>query len=192
MNEKPKLDTYSDKELVAAALAGDNACFGALVERYWQIAVALAASRIEDCTEAEDVAQDSFIRAYRYLHKLKEPGRFAGWLSKIVIQECANRIRRDRGVRLVSFKDVSQIETAMVTANPGLTAMQKQFVRGAVARLAEKYRTIIVMRFIGGLNAREIANQLGKRPGTVRVWLHRAYKILRKSLEPIAEEVQSL
>ena len=80
----------------------------------------------------------------------------------------------------------------MVTANPGLTAMQKQFVRGAVARLAEKYRTIIVMRFIGGLNAREIANQLGKRPGTVRVWLHRAYKILRKSLEPIAEEVQSL
>ena len=46
MNEKPKLDTYSDKELVAAALAGDNACFGALVERYWQIAVALAASRI--------------------------------------------------------------------------------------------------------------------------------------------------
>jgi RNA polymerase sigma-70 factor (ECF subfamily) len=192
MNEKPELGAYSDRQLVAQAMRGDNACFGALVERYWAMAVALAAGRIEDHSEAEDVAQDSFVRAYCHLHKLRQPGRFGGWLSKIVAQECTNRIRKRGRVKLACGGEVSRLEAVAITANPGLTALQKQFIRRAVAQLAEKYRTIIVMRFIGGLNARDIADQLGKRPGTVRVWLHRAYKMLRKSLEPIAEEVNSL
>lgn len=192
MDQERKLNRYSDKQLVAQAMRGDNVCFGVLVERYWAMAVALAASRIEDHSEAEDVAQDSFIRAYCYLHKLRRPGRFGGWLSKIIAQECTNRIRKRRRVKLACAGELSRLEAVAMTANPGLTALQKQFIRKAVAQLTEKYRTIIVMRFIGGLNAREIADQLGKRPGTVRVWLHRAYKILRESLEPIAEEVQSL
>jgi len=60
-----------------------------------------------------------------------------------------------------------------------------------VSRLPEKTRNVVLMRFVGGFSAVQIARQLGQKPGTVRVWLHRAYNILRKDLAPLLEEVQS-
>jgi RNA polymerase sigma factor (sigma-70 family) len=78
---------------------------------------------------------------------------------------------------------------APVTGNPGLTDEHRLFVRNAVGRLKEKYQTVVVMRFVGGLNASEIALQLNQKPGTVRVWLHRAYAMLRESLAPLVQEV---
>ena len=82
-------------------------------------------------------------------------------------------------------------EISAVTANPGLTQNQIQFVRQTVRRLPEKFRTLIIMRFVAGLSTVNIAEQLGKRPGTIRVRLHRAYKLLRKDLAPLLEEVES-
>ena len=82
-------------------------------------------------------------------------------------------------------------EQPAMTANPGLTKNQIHFVRQTVRRLPEKFRTMIVMRFVADLSTVQIAEQLGKRPGTVRVWLHRAYKLLRKDLAPLLEEIES-
>ena len=75
------------------------------------------------------------------------------------------------------------------TTNPSLSQSQIYFIRQAVRQLPEKFRSLIIMRFVAGLSAVQIAEQIGKRPGTVRVWLHRAYKILRKDLAPLLEEV---
>ena len=122
MVRESKLNRYSDKHLVAQAMRGDNTCFGALVERYWPMAVALAAGRIQDHSEAEDIAQDSFIRAHCHLHKLRQPGRFGGWLSRIVSQECTNRTRKHRHLKLAYTSQSSQLEAIAITANPGLTA----------------------------------------------------------------------
>ncbi len=77
------------------------------------------------------------------------------------------------------------------SSNPGLNERQLQFVRQAVGQLPGKLQKPIIMRFMAGLSAVQIAAQLGKRPGTVRVWLHRAYKILRRDLAPLLEEVGS-
>ena len=77
------------------------------------------------------------------------------------------------------------------SSNPGLSESQIHFVRQAVSELPPKSQRLIIMRFVAGLSAVQIAEQLGKRPGTVRVWLHRAYKILRKDLAPLLEEVGS-
>ena len=78
---------------------------------------------------------------------------------------------------------------AAPSANPGLSRDQIDFVRRAVRRLPEKFRTLIILRFVEGMSAVQIARQLGKRPGAIRVRLHRAYKILREDLTPILEEV---
>ena len=78
------------------------------------------------------------------------------------------------------------------STNPGLTNDQTHHVREVVTRLPEKFRNVIIMRFVGGLSTAEIARQLGKRHSTVRVWLHRAYKILRKDLVVLAGEVENL
>ncbi len=193
MTNELKQPAAGDEQLVLAALGGDVPAFGRLVQRHWNMVFALALSRIKDPTEAEDVAQESFLKAYARLGSLRDPSRFPGWLSKITLQQCANVIRK--GIRSRAVFGSQATPLADLTAipayspNPGLTDGQIQFVRQVIGQLPDRFQRLIVMRFMGELSAVQIAEQLGKRPGTVRVWLHRAYKILRKDLAGLLEEV---
>ncbi len=193
MTDELKLPEAGDEQLVLATLAGDVPAFGRLVQRHWNMVFALALSRIKDPTEAEDIAQESFLKAYARLHSLRNASRFPGWLSKIALQQCTNVIRKDirsravLGSRVTSLTNLTAIPAC--SANPGLTEGQIQFVRQTVGQLPEKFQRLIIMRFVGELSAVQIAEQLGKRPGTVRVWLHRAYKMLCKDLAGLLEEV---
>lgn len=183
----------SDEQLVSDTLNGNITSFGKLVERYWNMVVALAMSKLGEPAEAEDVAQESFLKAYSQLNSLQQPSRFAGWLSKIALQQCSNIIRRRircKSALGCKATGIEELDTkATDTSNDRLTASHRYFIRERVQRLPVKFQKLILMRFVGGLSTVEIAKQLGKRPGTVRVWLHRAYKILRKDLAPILEEV---
>ena len=195
MPDSPRPSAPSDEQLITATLRGDVSSFGTVVGRYWDMAVALALSRIDDPIEAEDVAQESFINAYVHLRRLRDPSRFAGWLTKIVTQQSINLLRKRARNRAVSGCEINDLEVAAGLfaggGNPGLSAEQAHFIRRTVRRLPEKFRKPVIMRFVAGLSAVQIARQLGKRPGTVRVWLHRAYKLLRKDLAPLFEEVGS-
>ena len=190
-----KQNMAGDQQLVRAALLGETSAFGTIVEKYWNMVVALALSKVSDAAEAEDIAQESFLKAYSQLANLKDPSRLAGWLSKITMQQCSNSLRRKvrskkiLGSRAVPIEVLN--EQSAMTANPGLTQNQIQFVRQTVKNLPDKFRTMIIMRFVAGFSTVKIAEQLGKRPGTVRVRLHRAYKLLRKDLAPLLEEVES-
>jgi RNA polymerase sigma-70 factor (ECF subfamily) len=194
MTDTPRQSGPDDEQLVLATLRGDVPSFGLLVERYWKMVSALALSRVRDSAQAEDIAQESFLKAYSQLHTLRDPRRFAGWLGKITAQQCTNVIRR--GIRhrtLLASETGEPMDLDTIPAyssNPGLTESQIRFVRQTVGRLPEKLQRLIIMRFTTGLSAVQIAEQLGKRPGTVRVWLHRAYKILRSELAPLLEEVE--
>ena len=190
-----KQNIAGDQQLVRAALLGETSAFGAIVEKYWNMVVALALSKVSDAAEAEDIAQESFLKAYSQLSNLRDPSRLAGWLSKITTQQCSNSLRRAvRSKRALGCKATpieALKEQPAVAANPGLTKNQIHVVRQTVRRLPEKFRTMIVMRFVADLSTVQIAEQLGKRPGAVRVRLHRAYKLLRKDLAPLLEEVES-
>ncbi|MHC4431221.1 MAG: RNA polymerase sigma factor [Planctomycetota bacterium] len=194
MADQIGLTLAADEQLVRATLRGDTSAFGVIAERYWNMIVALALTKVDDPAGAEDIAQESFLKAYSQLHSLRDPSRFAGWLIKIALQQCSNAIRRAvrrraaLGGRATSLDDLG--EQLAVAPNPGLTKDQIHFVRQTVGRLPEKFRTLVVMRFVAGLSAVQIAEQLGKRPGAVRVRLHRAYKILRTDLAPLLEEVE--
>jgi RNA polymerase sigma-70 factor (ECF subfamily) len=187
----------TDEQLVRATLEGDVSAFGTLVERHWKMAVALAMTRIGDPADAEDIAQEGFLKAYAQLGRLQDPSRFPGWLSKIALQLCTDAVRRDIRQRAALRRHTIHAETQhpvslpVYSANPGLTESQVHFVRETVRQLPEKFRSLVIMRFVAGLSAVEIARQLGQRPGTVRVWLHRAYVILRRDLAPLLEEVGS-
>jgi len=186
--------TAADEKLIEATLQGDISSFGIIVERYWDMVIAFALSRIDNAIDAEDIAQESFLKAYSQLHRLRNPSRFAGWLSKIAAQQCVNHIRKNAHKRITSGYTTYDVDaSAQVVAcnsNPGLTDEQICFVRQTVSRLPEKFHKVIIMRFVAGLSAVQIAKQLGKRHGTVRVWLHRAYQILRKDLVSVFEEVK--
>jgi RNA polymerase sigma-70 factor (ECF subfamily) len=193
MRDQSQTAESSDEGLVLAALTGDTSSFGTLVERYWSLSVALGLSRIGDAAEAEDIAQESFLKAYSHLHQLRDPARFAGWLSRIVSQQCTDTARKHSRRRRVLGDRVAPQESLdalpAYSGNPGLTETQSEFVRRTVGQLPEKLRVPIIMRFTAGLSATQIARQLNRRPGTIRTWLCRAYKILRKDLAPLLEEV---
>lgn len=194
MADEPGQFAADDGQLVLATLRGDVSSFGILVERYWKMAFALALSRIHDSAEAEDIAQESFLKAYSQLHSLRDPSRFAGWLSRITLQQCTNAVRRNIRHRAALDREaVEPIDWDAIpgySSNPGLTEAQIRFVRETTGNLPAKLQELIIMRFTTGLSAVQIAEQLGKRPGTVRVWLHRAYTILRRDLAPLLEEVE--
>jgi RNA polymerase sigma-70 factor (ECF subfamily) len=180
----------TDENLILATLNGDKTCFASLVDKYWPVTIAVATARVCNIDDAEDIAQNSFIKAYHNLGTLKDKSRFSRWLYKIVIQESVNHLRKRKKSKLVSIGEHALNIPDPVTSNPGLTTPQKQFVRQAVASLAEKYSIVIIMRFIGGFNASQIAEQIGEKPNAVRTRLHRAYKMLKKSLTPLAMEVE--
>jgi len=181
--------TAADEKLVEATLQGDISSFGIIVERYWDMVIAFAISRIDNAIDAEDIAQESFIKAYSQLSRLKDPSRFAGWLSMIVTQQCVNVFRKKAREKII-FNTEMLNSSLLCPSNPGLNVEQSNLVRQTVHRLPKKFRKVIIMRFIAGLSAAQIAKQLGKRHGTVRVWLHRAYQILRKDLVSLFEEVK--
>lgn len=184
-------ERLSDERLVALTLAGDTRAFGSLVEKYWTTAAGIAFSRLGEANLAEDVAQESFIAAYTKLAGLRMPSRFPGWLSKIVAQKTVDAARRKRRTH-VSVENLSEQGLDPPWAPQAADALSPEDavrVRSAVARLPEKLRVPVVMRFIGGASAIEIAQGLGMRPSTVRVYLHRAYERLRKDLAFLAREV---
>ena len=181
----------SDEQLVEEAVVGNKHSFGVLVERYWAMAVAIGYGTLMDPAEAEDVAQESFILAYSDRHKLRDGSRFAGWLGKIVRRKSIDLIRKKARTKTVSISDIPEqaySNIAPAPTNPGLTELQQGFVRKAVRELPERFRQVVLMRFIGNLSTAEIARQLGKKPVTVRVCLHRAYKKLRDELSPLLIE----
>ena len=195
MPDEFKQNRIADEQLIGATLGGDIPAFGKLVERYWNMVFALALSRISNSAEAEDIAQESFLKAYSKLGTLKKPCRFAGWLSRITVQQCTNTVRRNirqraaLGIKTACPEVLNAIPSC--SANPGLTSGQIDFIRQTVRQLPKKFRTLILLRFMAGLSAVQIAEQMGKRPGTVRVGLHRACRMLRKDLTPIFEEIGS-
>jgi len=194
MPEGHNTSTASDEQIITATLGGDVSSFSIIVERYWDMVTAFALSKVNNTVDAEDIAQESFLKAYSQLHRLRNQSRFAGWLSKITAQQCFNHIRKNSRKRTASGysayeADVSA-QAVVFSSNPGLNDEQVHFVRQTISRLPEKFRKVIIMRFVAGLSAVQIAEKLGKRHGTVRVWLHRAYQILRKDLVSLLEEVE--
>jgi RNA polymerase sigma factor (sigma-70 family) len=184
------LKTLNDSQLVFMTLQGNKESFNCLVDRYWPMAIALCLSRISNVPEAEDIAQEGFIQAYQHLATLKDPSRFAGWLTRIIREKCVDHYRSSKKNCTVSLSVVDYADTPAFTSNPGLTASQIRMIRDKISKLPEKYQRVIIMRFMAGLSTQEISRQLNKRYGTISVWFHRTYKILRKELTPLFLEVQ--
>jgi len=193
MVEQPPDAATSDTRLVAHALQGDKDAFGALVERYWQTAVGIAAGRVRTMTDAEDIAQESFVTVYSKLGDLREPARFGGWLSKIVVQRSIDHIRktaREETMHLVGDDEMLSEVQWQPTSTDGLEPEEIGAVRRAVRALPERLRQVVILRFMSGLSAGEIAERIGSKQGTVRVWLHRAAIRLEKDLAHISLEAK--
>ncbi len=183
-----------DAKLIQRVLAGDDTAFSVLVRKYQKPVHALAWRKIGDFHIAEEITQDTFLKAYQKLAMLKEPQRFLSWLYVIATNHCKAWSRKKR-LRTESLEDTSSatLEKATysgyVISENEQTAVeaQREVVKALLAKLQESERTIVTLRYFGEMSSAEIGEFLGISANTVRSRLRRAQQRLKRE-EPMIRE----
>ena len=169
----------SDDPLLAQrAAAGDRAAFEALVRRHSGQVYGLCRRLVGDAAEAEDRAQEAFLKAFRHLDRYDPARPFLPWLLRIARNACLDALRARR-----AWGPLPEQLPADEAAPPVDWGVRQQ-VGEAVEALAPQQRAVLHLRFALGLSGPEIAAELGASPGAVRACLHRALHTLRRRLRP--------
>lgn len=172
-----------DAELVRRAQAGDRSAFGAIVGANQTAALRLAIIISGDSTEAYDIVQDAFVKAYRSIGSIRDTDALGPWLLRIVANEAKNS-RRGRGRRDRRHVRLAVLRPDVVGApdDVALDHLRERQVVDAVGRLSLRDRRVIACRFFADLSEKETANVLGVAPGTVKSQTARALARLRIEL----------
>jgi RNA polymerase sigma-70 factor (ECF subfamily) len=178
-----------EAELVEGARRGDEPAFGLLVQAHADIAFRTALLVTGSAADAEEVAQDAFVKAYRALGRFRRGAPFRPWLLQIVVNEARNRRRATGRRELLTLRVADEGSSGGAAPSPEaelLAAEQRRRLLVAVADLREDERLVVSCRHFLGLSEDETSTALGVPVGTVKSRLSRALARLRVSL---AEEV---
>jgi RNA polymerase sigma-70 factor, ECF subfamily len=169
---------------IARAREGDQAAFGELVERYQGAVYNLAYRMLGDSGEAEDAAQEIFVRIYRQLARYDDARRFSTWVLAIATNYCIDQLRRRR-LQLVPLEEIVPWARSR-EAGPEREALDREArdeIQGLLGRLPEKYRAVLILRYWQDLSCAEIGEVLRVPEGTVKTQLHRARQALLRLME---------
>ncbi|TIL33638.1 MAG: RNA polymerase sigma factor [Mesorhizobium sp.] len=176
-----------EMQLVGRALAREGGAFHTIIKMHNQRLYRIARSVVRNDSEAEDIVQEAYVRAFAQLGDFRGESSLATWLSRIVINEALGRLRKRR--RTVAMPQNLQAEIIKFPLNPSddperMMAQRQilELVERATDRLPDVYRTVFVARVIEGLSIDETAELLDVRPETVKTRLHRARALVRKAL----------
>lgn len=178
-----------DAALVQATLKGEASAFANLVQRY-QARVYNLAYRIIGPADAEDAAQESFVKAYTQLSTYKPEHKFSNWLLSITAHYCIDLVRRRK--RMGAYLEALALERP-VEAGPEAALVQKESrsdVQRLVATLPPSYRAVLVLHYWHDLPCAEIAQMLGLSENCVRVRLHRARHLMAARMRSAHKETE--
>jgi RNA polymerase sigma-70 factor (ECF subfamily) len=175
-------DDNADSSLVRRAQAGDLAAYEELVRRHQHRVVALAGRLLRGSEDAEDVAQQVFIKAYLSLRRFDLRSKFSTWLYKIAVNECWNHLRRKKARPLVYEADLTEdqterlrlLATSSPSANPEQRARVADLLEWLLQQLDPRDRLMLELKETQGFSIEEIAELLGLNANTVKVRLFRA------------------
>lgn len=165
-----------DKKYVESCCDGHPEDFRMLVSRYQGLLVSYLGGRMRERCQVEDAVQESFVRAFFSLKKLRKPDSFGSWLLGIAGRVAMEQFRDSKRRR----RD-PEIAQSMVTVSAGKP--DDDGLDEAIAALPETYRHVILLRYFEGLSCQEVAQRLEMPLGTVTKTLSRAYAMLRQELQ---------
>ena len=182
----------SDSELVERVRTGDAVAFELIMRRHNRRLFRLARSILRSGAEAEDVVQETYVRAYASLDQFVGPHGLAAWLARIAANEALGRIRgwgrvvsldeylgeEDAGVRRIETMISEHPDPERLTGHSEL----RRLLESAIDTLPDDFRTVFVMRAIEGMSIAETAEALSIRPETVKTRFHRARQRLQETL----------
>jgi RNA polymerase sigma-70 factor (ECF subfamily) len=190
---KPKID--QDYELVKAIQAGRKELFAELVQRYERPLYHFGLKMCAEPRDAEDVVQETFLNAYKYLNDFRYETKFKNWLYRIATSNCIKKRRRSKFApeRELSVEEfLPQDEAAVDRQVPAWATLPLdqllneelgRTLKQAIVEVPEKYRVVLVLRDIEGFSTEESAQILNLTPANVKVRLHRARLFLREKLK---------
>ena len=172
-----------DAELIQRTLSGDESAFGFLVDKYKGSVHALAYRKLGDFHIAEEITQDTFLKAYQKLSTLKDPARFPGWLYVIAARCCISWLRQNR-LQTESFDSVKG-EMSAQSWTKYADARVREEVHSALENLPESERTVLTLYYMAGMTCEEIGQFIGTSCGAIRDRLYRARIRLKEELRMI-------
>lgn len=180
----------TDQHLIEEVLAGNTAVFGELVDRYQQYVFTIAIRITKNKEEAEEVAQDSFIKAYDSLSGYRGEAKFSSWLYRIVYHKALDRIKANNRKRHFEIVDDVTKDTLDLVEN-GLDYLmaqeRKEMIKNCIDALPPDEAAIISMYYFDDLSIKEVAFSTGLSEDNIKIKLYRSRKILFSKLKNYIE-----
>jgi RNA polymerase sigma-70 factor (ECF subfamily) len=180
----------TDADLVRACVRGERAAFDELSVRYYRLVCGFLYKRLQQPDLVEDLAQETFLEAFRALKEGRPPEHFGGWLFGIAANRCGKWLRRKRPALFPATEPPDQASVPFVSALEELEEQQKMLaaLQTGLAGLSEDLRNLLHMKHHQGKTCEQIAAELGQPVGTIKSQLSRTYKVLRTRLGRCPEE----
>lgn len=173
------MQQQDEQELIAQSLNGNHVSYGELVDRYKNAIYRHCFAMLRNEDAAEDMAQETFIAAYYKLKTYKTDYKFSTWLFKISTNKCLDSLKRKKYEVLAD----DEVFANIATKQPGPDKLAEYAeLHDAVHNLNPKYRAAISLRYWQGLEYQAIAQVLGQPLGSVKGWINRAKRELKKEL----------
>jgi len=177
-----------DADLVAKSKSGDTRAFGELVRRYQKPVFRIVLRMVHSQDDADDLTQDTFVRAHRGLKTFKEEFDFHPWLYRIAVNQAINFINRRKRQAAADIDEVPELDlkNGPEPESPLQSASRGELLgklERALERLPDDQRTVFLLRVQEGLSYEEIAKSMGTPKGTVMSRLARARMALRKHMD---------
>jgi RNA polymerase sigma-70 factor (ECF subfamily) len=174
--------------LCRLAQRGDGAAFGAITQRCNERLFRLARGVVGDDNEAEDVLQETYVRAFAALPGYRGESSLATWLAAIALNEARGRLRKRRRLVDLALVDEHPRQVIGSPADPGpeasaARAEARRLLERAIDALPTEFRLVFLLREVEGCSVAETAGDLAIKPATVRTRLHRARALLRRALD---------
>jgi len=183
-----------EAQMIASILAGDKEQYHDLIRPYERSVYKMALSFMKNDADAEDVAQEAFLKAFRKLADFRGHAKFSTWLISITLNEARRRLRRASAVPMESIDQTAEegghVSPALLRdwREVPSEALERKEIREilieAISHLSPIYREVFVMRDVEEFSIDETAAALTITPGTVKVRLHRARMIMQNELAP--------
>jgi RNA polymerase sigma-70 factor, ECF subfamily len=182
------------KKRILQVLKGDQDAYGEIVELYKDKVYQISYRMLGNRHEAEDIAQEAFIRAFINIHSFNIDLKFSTWLFRIATNLCIDRIRKKKPDYYLDAEVAGTDGLNMYSQIPSKTNMPEKEVESLeleetiqreILKLPEKYRTVIVLKYIEELSLIEISKILNLPIGTVKTRIHRGREALRKQLRHV-------
>jgi RNA polymerase sigma-70 factor (ECF subfamily) len=188
----PAFAAVSDDDLVLRAQQGDNAAFAELIERHQNTCKRLALSILRDKQDAEDEVQNACWKAFEHIGQFNKDAKFSTWLSRIVVNQCLMRLRKERRARFVYLEDgvageeIATLDLPAQDLSPEDSLAQSEIgevLKTEIRRIPPLLREVFILRDVEERPMQEVADRLGISLAAAKSRLLRARLELRSRME---------